>query len=132
MSGNELMLALSNEVERNDRYAAPPAHTGAGRLDRQNEKAHVMAVRQYEREAREAVAAAARETVADIAWLDGRERLLTEAKFNIDRAKKMSAAIAQGDPELGMQFAILDDEYLAVARLCCSKARPELDSRLFS
>jgi hypothetical protein len=131
MSGNELMLALSNEVERNDRYQAPALLTHAGQLDRRHENQHAVAIRDYERDARERVAAAAVEATGDIAWIQGRARVNTEAKYAIDRASKESKIIAQGDPVNESKFAILDDEFFADTRGRANRAQPQSGNRLF-
>lgn len=119
--GNEIMLALSNEVERSDRYQAPPPASRAGQLDRRHERHHVVAIRDMEREARERVARSAVEAAADIAWIQGRARVNTEAKFAIDRAQKESEVLAQGDPIKQMKFAILDDEFFSQTRVLANK-----------
>lgn len=130
MSSNEIMLALSNEVETNTRYKAPPWTTQAGQVDRRHENQHALAVRDAERRARELVAAAAVETVGDIAWIQGRARVNSEAKFAVDRAQKESEIIAQSDPIKQAKFAILDDEFFAQTRTRANKVQPE-GGRLF-
>ena len=131
MSGNEIMLALSNEVERSDRSQAPPVLTHAGQADRRHENEHVLAIRDFERDARERVAIAAVDAAGDIAWVQARARVNSEAKFAIDRAHKESQIIAQGDPIKQMKFDILDDEFFAQARLRANKPMPQI-GRLFS
>ncbi len=130
MSSNELMLALSNEVERNDRYGAPPALTRAGQIDRRHEGQHALAIRDFEREARERVAMAAVEATGDIAWIQGRARVISDAKFAIDRAAKESELIAQGDPVKQAKFGLLDDEFFAEVRGRANKPSP-IATRLF-
>lgn len=124
MSGNEIMLALSNEVERADRYQTPPPATRAGMLERRHERQHVVAIRDMEREARERVARSAVESAADIAWIQGRSRVNSEAKFAIDRAQKETEILAQGDPVKQMKYAILDDEFFSETRILANKHRP--------
>ncbi len=116
MSGNELMLALSNEVERNERYASPPKLTRAGQVDRRHESEHALAIRDIERGAREDVAAAAAAAAADIADIEGRARVVSDIKYMVDRAAKESALLAQGDPVKEMKYSILDDELFAYSR----------------
>jgi hypothetical protein len=132
MSGNELMLALSNEVERSDRYKSPPAISRTGQIDRQHEREHVVAIRDLERDARERVARSAVEAAGDIAWIEGRARVNTEAKFAVDRAHKESEILAQGDPIKQMKFAILDDEFFSQTRVRANKPMPQLGSTIFS
>ena len=130
MSSNELMLALSNEVERNDRYGPPPALSRAGQIDRRHEGQHAVAIRDLEREARERVAMAAVEATGDIAWIRGRARVVSDAKFAIDRAGKESDLLAQDDPVKQAKYAILDDEFFNEARARSNKSAPTAN-RLF-
>lgn len=123
--GNELMLALSSEVDRNDRYSSPPPLlTQAGQLDRRHEAQHVVAIRDQERKAREKMAAAAGEAIADIAWIEARGKVNTEAKYAMHRARRESMIIADGDPELQAKFASLDDDYYGETRCITNRARP--------
>lgn len=131
MSSNELMLALSTEVERNERYETPPAVSRQGQLERKHERRHVVAIRDYERDARERVALAAVEAAGDIAWIQGRARVNTEAKYAIDRAQRESELLAQGDPTKQAKFAILDDEFFADTRVRANKAQPRMNGGLF-
>ena len=122
---NELMLALSTEVDRNDRYSTPPALlTSAGQRDRRHEADHVVAVRDEERKARERVVLAASEAVGDIAWLEARAKVNTEAKYALHRAHRESMVIADGDPELQAKFGMLDDDYFADTRGVSNRSRP--------
>jgi hypothetical protein len=132
LSSNEIMSALSNEVDRNDRYVPPSLLTHVGQLERKHENEHVLAIRDYERIAREHVAAAAVEAAGDIAWIQGRVRVNSEAKFAIDRAQKESDIIAQGDEVKQAKFAILDDEFFFEVRKRANKPRPQLGKGLFS
>jgi hypothetical protein len=125
------MLALSNEVEQNQRYQSPPMLSHAGQVDRRHENEHAVAIRDYERQAREGVATAAAEAVKDIAWIQGRARVVTEAKYAIDRAQKESEIIAQGDPVKQAKCSILDDESFAQMRTIASKSQPQIGNRLF-
>jgi hypothetical protein len=131
MSNNELMLALSGEVERNERYQAPPVLTRVGQLDRRHESEHALAIRDFERYAREGVAIAAVEAIRDVAWIQARGRVISETKFAIDRAQKESDIIAQGDPVKQAKFAILDDEFFNHARLRANKPTPNNGRGLF-
>src|ERR1700721_4301100 len=90
------MLPPRNEVENNERYQSPPKVTYEGKLDRRHERQHALTIRDYERVARKAVAAAALETARDVAWIQGRVRVSTEAKYALDRAQKESDFIARG------------------------------------
>ncbi len=127
---SELMLALSGEVEHNERYReAPPVFTKAGQVDRRHEAEHVVAIRDEERKARELVAGAATEAVGDIAWIQARGRVNTEAKFALSRAQKESMVIADGNPELQVEFSILDAECFQQTRSTTN--RPKSTNGLF-
>lgn len=128
---NEIMLALSNEVERSERYETPPAVSREGQLERKHERKHVVAMRDYERDARERVAVAAVETAGDVAWIQGRALVNTEAKYAIDRAQRESELLAQGDPVKQAKYAILDDEFFADTRARANKAKPQSGGGLF-
>lgn len=128
---NEIMLALSNEVDSNRRYNSPPALTRAGQTDRRHEHDHALTIREYERQARERIAATAVETVGDIAWIQGRARVVSEAKFVIDRAQKETEILAQGNPIKQVKCAILDDELFSQIRTCANKSMPHVRNRLF-
>ena len=132
MAGNEIMLALSNEVETSVRYQAPPLFSRAGWLERRHEGEHVLAIRDHERDVRERIAATAVETAYDLAWIQGRVRVNSEAKFLIDRALKESEIIAQGDPVRRAQFAILDDDSFGQIRAIANRPQPQVGRRLFS
>lgn len=122
---NELMLALSGEVEHNERYReAPSPLTKAGQLDRRHEAEHVVAIRDEERRARELVTAAATEAVGDIAWIEARARVNTEAKYALSRASKESVVIADGNPELQAEFSILDAEFFQQTRSRANRTQP--------
>lgn len=123
--GNELMLALSSEVDRNNRYSSPPPLlTQAGQLDRRHEAQHVVAIRDEERKAREKVAVAAGEAISDIAWIEARGKVNAEAKYSLHRARRESMIIADGDPELQAKFALLDDDYYGDTRSITNRPRP--------
>lgn len=126
------MLALSNEVERNERYLPPSRLSHAGQVERRHEQDHVLAIRDYERAAREHVAESAMEAASDMAWMQGRARVNSEAKFAIDRAQKESEIIAQGDPMKQAKFGILDDEFFADVRKRANKVKPQLGTSLFT
>ena|SRR5579875_3823344 len=122
---NDLMLALSSEVEQSARYhTAPPVLTAAGQRDRRHEADHVVAVRDEERKAREKVAAAASEAVGDIGWLAARAKVNTESKYLLHRAHKESQLLAEGDPEMQAKFGLLDDDYFGDARGIANRGRP--------
>lgn len=123
---NELMPALSSEVERNDRYnTAPSLFSPAGQTDRRHEAEHVLAIRDHERQAREQVTAAAVEAVADIAWLEARARVNTEAKYALERAHRESQVVAGDDPELRAKFGLLDDDNFQEVRRVTNRPRPK-------
>lgn len=122
---NELVLALSGEVERNERYReAPPVLTRAGQMDRRHEAEHVVAIRDFERRARELVAGAAVEASGDIAWIEARARVNTEAKYTLHRASKESVVISDGNPELQAEFSILDAEFFQQTRSRTNRPQP--------
>jgi hypothetical protein len=77
------------------------------------------------------VAATAVETVADTAWIQGRARVISEAKYAIDRAQKESEMLAQGDLIKQAKFAIIDDEFFAQVRNRANQPMPENRARLF-
>lgn len=131
MSSNEIMLALSNEVERSERYEVPPGFTKAGQVERRHERKHVLAIRDVERCAREFVAASARDAVADIAWLQARAQVKTQAKFLLEQADKESRIIAGDDPLLKGKFDIIDDEFFMTTRSRVNRAQPEFEVGLF-
>lgn len=128
---NEIMLALSGEVERNERYQAPAPLSRAGRRDRRHEEEHALAIRDAERAAREAMAAAAVETVEDVVWIQGRARAISELKFAIDRAQKESEVLAQGDPIKQAKYGIIDDDFFAAMRPVVNRPHPGGPPRLF-
>jgi hypothetical protein len=122
---NELMLALSGEVERNERYReSPSVFTHAGQMDRRHEGEHVVAIRDEERRARELGVTAATEAVGDIAWIEARARVNTEAKFALSRASKESIVIADKHPELQAEFSILDAEFFQQTRSRANRTQP--------
>jgi hypothetical protein len=128
---NELMPALSGEVERNDRYNTPPSlFTPAGQLDRRHEAQHVVAIRDSERQAREQVAAAAVEAVADIAWIEARAKVNTEAKYTLERARRESQVLAGDDAELRSKFVLMDDDNFQEVRRVANRPR-SAGGRLF-
>jgi hypothetical protein len=118
-------------VERNERYEAPSTLTSEGQRERKHERKHVVAIRDFERDARERVAMAAVEAAGDIAWIQGRARVNTEAKYGIDRAQRESELLAQGDPVKQAKYAILDDEFFADTRMRANKAKPQISGGLF-
>ena len=126
------MLALSNEVENSDRYQSPAKLTVEGQLDRRHERQHALTIRDYERGARKAVAAAALETARDIAWIQGRARVATEAKYALERAQKESDFMAQGDPIRHARFGILDDDLFALTGPLVAKSFSYESYQLFA
>ena len=127
---NELALALSNEVECNERYQAPSALTVAGARDRRHERDHAVSIRDADRQGREAVAESALSAVKDIAWMEGRARVKSEAKFLIQRAARESEIIAGDDPVIAAKCAILDDESFGQMRQLVNRPNPG-PARLF-
>lgn len=122
---NEMLPALSGEVERTGRYhKAPSLFSQAGQLDRKHEGQHVVAIRDADRRARELVAGAAVESVGDIAWMEGRAKVNAEAKYALHRAQRESQIIADGDPVLEAKFALLDDDNFQEIRGTVNRPRP--------
>ena len=130
MSSNELVRALSNELE-DGRYQRPSVLTTAGRLDRQNEDRHVLALRDCERILRERIAHVAAKAAGDIAEIQARGQVRTEAKYALHRARRESQIIGEDDPELQVKYAILDDDQFAEARCLANGASGLSTSRLF-
>jgi hypothetical protein len=129
---NEMIPALSGEVERNTRYNRPPSlFTQAGVMDRQHEALHVLRLRDFDRKLRELVAGAAVEAGGDIAWMDARDKVNTEAKYGLHRAQRESQIIADSDPVLQAKFAMLDDDNFQEKRAMVNRPRPNSDG-LFS
>lgn len=122
---NELMLALSGEVEHNERYRALPSlFTLAGQRERRHEADHIVAIRDEERRARQQVAQAAVEAIGDIAWIQSRARVNTEAKYTLNRASKESQLLAEDNPELQAEFGILDAEFFQQTRARSNRPQP--------
>jgi hypothetical protein len=93
-------------------------------MDRRHEAEHVVAIRDEERRARGLVVAAATEAAGDIAWVEARARVNTEAKFALSRASKESMVIADGNPELQAEFSILDAEFFQQTRSRTNRPQP--------
>jgi hypothetical protein len=122
---NEMMPALSGEIERNSRYNHPPSlFTPAGQLDRRHEGHHVVAIRDADRKAREMVAGAAVEAAGDVAWIETRATVNTEAKYALHRAHRESQIISDGDPVLEAKFGLMDDDNFHEVRAIVNRARP--------
>jgi hypothetical protein len=122
---NEMMPALSGEVDRNERYnKAPNLFSQAGQVDRQHEGQHVVTIRDADRRARELVASAAVEAIGDVAWIEGRAKVNSEAKYAVHRAQRESQIIADGDPVLQAKFGLLDDDNFQEVRSAANRPRP--------
>jgi hypothetical protein len=86
------------------------------RADRCSESHHLLAIRQLQRQAIEGAAVEVRNAYVDAAAIEARRRVLTEAKFQLHRARKESQILAGDDLELAAKFAQLDDDYFTVVR----------------
>ncbi len=124
------MRAMSNEVEQSQRYRAPSLFTEEGGVERRREREHVLAIRTLEREAREAVAAAAAQTVAAIADMTRREHVIENAKMKDAKAHDLSRRLAGDDPELQAKYAIYDTEFFQGNRMLATEPAKGSD-RLF-
>jgi len=127
---NELALALSNEVECNDRYKAPPATTRAGARDRRHERNHALAIRDIERNGREEVAGSALFAVRTIARMEALARVNTEAKYIIERGAKETQIIGADNPVVQTKCEILDDDNFNAIRPMVNQFR-QGPARLF-
>jgi hypothetical protein len=87
------------------------------RIDQRHQSRHILAIRDKQRQAIEGAADEARDAYVDIAAIEAHRRKLTEAKFQVQRARRESQILAGDDPELAAKFAVLDDEYFAFVRL---------------
>jgi hypothetical protein len=86
------------------------------RIDRRNESRHILELRELQREAIEGAAAIARDAYIDIAAIDARRRINSEAKYELHLAKKESQILADEDLELAAKYARLDDDLYADVR----------------
>jgi hypothetical protein len=86
-------------------------------VDRRNAARHVIAVRDLQRQAVEGAAIEAGRAFVQAAAVEARRRVLTEAKFQLHRARKESQILADDDLELAAKFAQLDDDFFASVRL---------------
>ena len=101
-----------------DGFASVPVFTRRdARTDRCNESHHLLAIRQLQRQAIEGAAVEARNAYIDTAAIEARRRVLTEAKFQLHRARKESQILSGDDLELAAKFAQLDDDYFAFVRM---------------
>lgn len=86
-------------------------------VDRRNAARHVLAVRELQRQAVEGAAVQAGNAFVEAAAIEARRRVLTEAKFQLHRARKESQILAGDDLELAAKFAQLDDDFFTSVRL---------------
>jgi hypothetical protein len=86
------------------------------RLDQRAESRHILTVRGVQRRAIEAAAVKTGQTFADAAAIEAQRRVLSEAKFQLQRAQKESQILAGDDLELAAKFAQLDDDYFSFVR----------------
>jgi hypothetical protein len=91
------------------------------RVDRRNESRHILAIRELQREAIEGAAVEARNAFIKAAAIEAGRRGLTEAKFQLHRARTESKILAGDDLELASKFAQLDDDYYGYVRLTCTE-----------
>jgi hypothetical protein len=87
------------------------------RIDQHRKSRHVLTIRDLQRQALEGAAVEARNAYVDGALMEARRRVLTEAKFQLERARKESQILAGDDLELAAKFAQLDDDYYRFVRL---------------
>jgi hypothetical protein len=87
------------------------------RADRRNEARHILAVRQIQRQAIEGAADEARKAFIDAAAIEAGRHRLTEAKFQLHRARKESQILAGDDLDLAAKYAQLDEDYFVFLRL---------------
>lgn len=104
------------EGQRLERYGPLPARSRWGLVDRRAESRHVLGIRQIERQTQRAIAGEARDALVALARQERLSRELDEAKFKLERAKRTSQIVAGDDPELRMQFDILDTEFFQQVR----------------
>ncbi len=87
------------------------------RVDRRAEARHILTVREVQRRAIEGAAVEAGQAFVDAAAVEAQRRVLTESKFQLQRARKESQILAGDDPELAAKFALLDDDFFTFVRL---------------
>lgn len=109
---------LPTSYRRTDDLEQHPALSrGDVRRDRRREAAHVLVIRDMQRDAVEGAAAEARDAFVDIARTEAQRRALTEVKMQLQRARKESQILAGDDPELAAKFAMLDDDWFTALRM---------------
>jgi hypothetical protein len=86
-------------------------------IDQRNQSRHILVIRNLQRQAIEGAAVEARNGYVDAAAIEARRRVLTEAKFQLQRARQESQILAGDDLELAAKFAQLDDDYFHFVRL---------------
>lgn len=104
---------LSERDRNRGPYASPHWLTQAGQLDRRNEDAHVVAVRQAVRDVELARVEVAKKLAVELAVMDADGRRVTEQKYQLHRARKESEVLGGDDLELRAKFAVLDDDLFA-------------------
>lgn len=117
--GNDLtrwMRDEQGEGRQLERYGQLPARSRWGVTDRRREGRHVLIVRDLERQTQEGLAKEARDALVALARQERLARELDEAKFKLERAKRTSQIVAGDDPELRVQFDILDAEFFQQLR----------------
>ena len=112
-----LMLPLSQEARRPDRYDSLPTFSREAAIDRRHENQHILAMHDLERRGREAAAEQAIAVIEEVAAMEAIARTSTEAKYRIQRAHLESQVIAGDDPVLRASFAVLDDQMVQTIRL---------------
>lgn len=129
---NELQRSISHEVEVNRRYrSAPPLLSEEGWLDRKREREHVLAIRDADRDVRKVVTEEAAFAAGDMAHIQGRSRVLIEAKLELEKQQKASMAIAGDNPELSAKFRIMDDDFYNDTRETVARPQRRASGRLF-
>jgi hypothetical protein len=118
------MKTEQGEGHQLDRYAPPPTRSRWSVADRRRELRHVLQVRTIERRTQEGIATEASQTLIDLAHQERLSRELDEAKFKIERAHRLSVAVAGDDPELRAKFDILDGEFFQHLRVDLHRPRP--------
>jgi hypothetical protein len=117
--GNDLTRWMRDEQGEGvqlERYGPLPAHSRWGLADRRREGRHVLIVRDLERQTQEGIAREARDALVALARQERLSRELDEAKLKLERARRTSQIVAGDDPELRMQFEILETEFFQQIR----------------
>jgi hypothetical protein len=97
-------------------YEAPAWWTDLGQKERHAEREHAVAIRGISREVELSQAREALQLARDMAQLEASDRFITEAKFRLADAQRRSRLIAEDDPVLQQQFAVLDDTFFQLSR----------------